>query len=69
LEGGLEGFFKGEKGLRQVDPLLHIFLMVMEVFPKLFSNAASHGKSKYHSQCSNVKLADDLIPKGIWSLE
>lgn len=67
MNGGLEGYFKGRKGVRQVDPLSpYIFVIVMNSLSNLLDLAVKHEVFRYHPKCKRVKLthlsfADDLL--------
>ena len=67
VNGALEGYFKGAKGLRQGDPLSpYLFLLVMEFFSRLLQSNISQGSFKYHPKCedqriSHICFADDLF--------
>ena len=67
INGGLAGYFKGRRGIRQGDSLfLYIFVIVMNVLSKLLDAATSHGVFNYHPKCHKVKLThlcfvDDLL--------
>ena len=68
LNGDITGFFKGERGIRQGDPLSpYLFTLIMEGFSMLFrlciEEAAEFG---YHMGCQVLELthlcfADDLF--------
>jgi hypothetical protein len=68
LNGTLVGYFKGEKGLRQGDPLSpYLFVIAMEVFSKIFGDHTQEGLGfMFHLRCSKLKLThlcfvDDLL--------
>nr|GEW18849.1 RNA-directed DNA polymerase, eukaryota, reverse transcriptase zinc-binding domain protein [Tanacetum cinerariifolium] len=68
VNGVRAGYFKGERGLRQGDPIsLYIFTLVMEVFTLILQKHISEDvKFKYHWGCKDLQLlhlcfADDLL--------
>lgn len=67
VNGGLEGYFKGEKGIRQGDPLSpYIFVLVMNVLSSMLDIAAANGIVRYHPKCKRISLthlcfADNLL--------
>lgn len=67
INGELEGFFKGEKGLRQGDPISpHLFLLVMEGLHATLQRKISQGHFNFHPKCSDLSIyylafADDLF--------
>ncbi|XP_058222932.1 uncharacterized protein LOC131332652 [Rhododendron vialii] len=67
IDGELEGFFKGEKGLRQGDPIApYLFLLIMEGLYAILQKKISEGQFNYHPKCSALSIsylafADDLF--------
>lgn len=68
VNGELHGFFKGERGLRQGDPMSpYLFTLVMEVLTLLLTrNVKESSNFKFHPKCEtldiiNLCFADDLI--------
>ncbi|XP_058192025.1 uncharacterized protein LOC131309397 [Rhododendron vialii] len=67
INGQLEGFFKGENGLRQGDPISpYLFLLVMEGFYSILERKIVEGQFTYHPRFSILSLshlvfADDLF--------
>ncbi|XP_074318879.1 uncharacterized protein LOC141655711 [Silene latifolia] len=80
LNGNNFGYFKGQKGLRQGDPISPlIFIICMEYLTRLIKFATDRWPFQYHPLCKNLKLthlmfADDLLlfckgkPRSIWLL-
>ena len=67
LNGGLVGYFRGARGVRQGDPLsLYLFVLAMNVLSRLLDAAARYGVFSYHPMCKRINLthlcfADDLL--------
>ena len=67
FDGGLVGYFKGARGIRQGDPLSpYIFVITMDVLSKLLDAATTYGVFSYHPKCKRIRLthlyfADDLM--------
>ena len=65
--GMVHGYFKGNGGLRQGDPLSpYLFVIAMNVLSIMLNKAAAELTIKYHPKCSSSKLthlcfADDLL--------
>ncbi|XP_058211548.1 uncharacterized protein LOC131323720 [Rhododendron vialii] len=56
--GELEGFFKGEKGLRQGDPISsYLFLLIMEGLYAILQKKISEGQFNYHPKCSALSIS------------
>ena len=68
FNGGLVGYFKVRRGLRQGDLLPpYLFVLVMEVFLRMLQSAISRSPAfRFHPKCEALKLtqlcfADDLM--------
>ncbi|XP_074302657.1 uncharacterized protein LOC141634341 [Silene latifolia] len=67
INGGVEGFFPGKKGLRQGDPLSpYLFVICMEVLSRLLRKLPRYDGFSYHPKCVQLNLthlvfADDLL--------
>lgn len=67
LNGCVDGYFKGAKGLRQGDPISpYLFILVMEAFYNLLEDCTQQEGFVYHLKCSqlaitNVIFADNLF--------
>lgn len=67
VNGSLEGYFNGKKGLRQGDPLSpYLFVLGMEYLSRLLAGLEEERNFQYHPKCHRIKLthpsfADDLM--------
>ena len=67
INGSLHGYFRGERGLRQGDPMSpYLFVIVMEILSRILAEKASHPDFKFHWRCEKTKIvnlcfADDLM--------
>uniref|UniRef100_A0A803QH08 Reverse transcriptase domain-containing protein n=1 Tax=Cannabis sativa TaxID=3483 RepID=A0A803QH08_CANSA len=67
MNGRIQGKFKGEKGLRQGDPMSPlIFVLIMEYLTRLLAHYSRRKGFGFHPLCKHLKLtnlcfADDLI--------
>ncbi|KAM6577500.1 hypothetical protein CsatB_029337 [Cannabis sativa] len=67
MNGRIQGKFKGEKGLRQGDPMSPlIFVLIMEYLTRLLAHFSGRKGFGFHPLCKHLKLtslcfADDLI--------
>ena len=67
INGGLVGYFKGRRGVRQGDPLSpYLFVIGMNVLSSLLDAAVAYGVFSYHPKCKKINLthlcfADDLL--------
>ncbi|KAL3646608.1 hypothetical protein CASFOL_009575 [Castilleja foliolosa] len=67
IAGGLNGMFKGEKGLRQGDPLSpFLFVICLEYFSRILKKATTNTDFHFHPRCgqngiSHLAFADDLM--------
>ena len=68
INGELNGFFEGRKGLRQGDPISpYLFVICMDIFSRIIERKIKDSSSfKYHWRCRKSKLshlcfADDLM--------
>ncbi|GKV06257.1 hypothetical protein SLEP1_g18157 [Rubroshorea leprosula] len=67
INGNMEGYFLGKKGIRQGDPLSpYLFVICIAVLSRLLNKAAQEGSLPYHPKCNKVGLThlcfmDDLL--------
>ena len=67
VNGGLHGFFKGKRGLRQGDPISPlIFVICMEMFTRLIKVRTAREGFHFHQHCealqiSHLLFADDVV--------
>ncbi|XP_021730795.1 uncharacterized protein LOC110697725 [Chenopodium quinoa] len=67
INGGMKGFFKGKKGIRQRDPMSPLlFVIVMEYLSRFLKKVGGLRGFKFHSRCKVLNLnhlafVDDLM--------
>ncbi|GLT59598.1 hypothetical protein SLA2020_324080 [Shorea laevis] len=67
LNGCLEGYFHGRKGIRQGDPLSpYLFVICMKALARMLNKGATTGALPFHPKCKKVGLThlcftDDLL--------
>jgi hypothetical protein len=67
VNGDLYGFFKGQYGVRQGDPLsLYLFIACMEYFSRMLNQGTQHTDFNFHPKCcalgvSHLAFIDDVL--------
>lgn len=67
INGSLVGFFKGERRLRQGDPLSqYLFVLAMEICSQLLNKSSTVDQLKFHPKCKSLGVthlcfADDVM--------
>lgn len=67
VNGALEGYFDGHRGIRQGDPMSpYLFVLVMEVLGSLLRSQVQEGLFALHPRCispqvTHLAFADDLL--------
>jgi hypothetical protein len=67
VNGDLYGFFKGQYGVRQGDPLsLYLFIACMEYFSRMLKQSTRHTDFNFHPKCfalgvSHLAFTDDVL--------
>ncbi|XP_062089402.1 uncharacterized protein LOC133795936 [Humulus lupulus] len=67
INGRIQGKFKGEKGLRQGDPMSPLlFVLIMEYLTRSLQHVPLNSPFRFHPMCKSLKLinlcfADDLL--------
>lgn len=67
INGELQGFFLGKKGLRQGDPISSLlFVIAMDVLSKMLDHGAIDGRFGLHPECeapliTDLSFADDVL--------
>lgn len=67
MNGSSFGYFKGQKGIRQGDPISpYIFVLCMEILTRMLTTATEDSNFRSHANCKTMKLnhllfADDLM--------
>ncbi|XP_058218842.1 uncharacterized protein LOC131329621 [Rhododendron vialii] len=63
INGELVGYFPGQRGLQQGDPISpYLFLLVREGFSSLLHYRISQSRFTYHPRCSTLQLSQGLRP-------
>ena len=67
VNGSIYGHFKGQRGLRQEDPLSpYLFVLYLEYFSRDMSSFKDDANFKFHPNCVGIQLshlafADDIM--------
>ena len=67
INGELQGFFPGKKGLRQGDPISSLlFVIEMDVLSKMLDKGALDGTFRLHGECespliTHLSFTDDVL--------
>lgn len=62
INGKLEDFFMGRKGIRQGDPLSpYLFVICMDIFSKLLDMAFLDRKAIFHPHCDKIGLTPYVL--------
>ena len=67
INGEMKGFFPGQKGLRQGDPISSLlFVIAMDVLSKMLDRGAIEGRFGIHPECdapliTHLSFADDVL--------
>lgn len=67
INGGIVGFFKGKRGLRQGDLIsLFLFVLCIEYLSMRLNKATLHDNFNFHPRCEKLKIShltfvDDLM--------
>ena len=57
INGGLVGYFRGVKGVRQRDPLSpYLFVLTINVLSKMLDATVTYGVFNFHPRCKKIRL-------------
>jgi hypothetical protein len=66
INGQLEGFFQGKRGLRQGDPMSpYLFALCMEFFSRSLATLEFDNRFKYHPKCKQLKISHILFADNV----